>query len=281
MCRALVDAPYTLGEKNHPVRLFAGSGMRIDLWRRLVDRFGPVGVLEFYASTEASAVLANASGEKVGALGRPLPGSPDLVVAAYDFDADDFVRDGGGHLVHARVGDAGMLVARLDSGRGVADIAHIQPTRVLKDAFKPGDTWFVTGDLLRVDPDGDFWFVDRHGEMIRTATGWVASQKIEDALYASGNVAGCVAFGLVQGAVEVPAASFVLGAANRLDLAAISDAVATLPDNARPHYLRRVDEIPMTDGYRPLKKPVKELGFERGPDVYAWDAAHKRYRPHR
>jgi putative long chain acyl-CoA synthase len=255
--------------------------MRVDLWRRLVDRFGPVGVLEFYASTEASAVLANASGEKVGALGRPLPGSPELVVAAYDFDADDFVRDGGGHLVHARVGEVGMLVARLDDRRGVADLAHIQPARVLKDAFAPGDTWFVTGDLLRVDADGDFWFVDRHGEMVRTATGWVASQKIEDALYSSGNVARCIAYGVPEGSAEVPAAAFVLGSADRLDLAAISDAVAGLPENARPVYLRRVDEIPMTDGYRPLKRPAKDLGFERGPDVYAWDAAHRRYRPHR
>ena len=279
MCRALVDAPYTVGEKNHPVRLFAGSGMRVDLWRRLVDRFGPVGVLEFYASTEASAVLANASGAKVGALGRPLPGSPELVVAAYDFDADDFVRGAGGHLAHARIEEPGMLIAKLR--KGSADVAHIQPTRLLQDAFEPGDTWFVTGDLLRVDADGDFWFVDRHGEMIRTATGWVPSQRIEDALYDSGCVTLCIAFGLPAGEHEVPAAAFVLGATDRLDLAAISDAINALPENARPRFLRRVDAIPMTDGYRPLKKPVRELGFERGPDVFAWDAAARRYRPHR
>src|SRR5678815_3584012 len=40
MCRRLVDAPPVLGERNNPVRLFAGSGMRRDVWRRLVDRFG-------------------------------------------------------------------------------------------------------------------------------------------------------------------------------------------------------------------------------------------------
>jgi len=287
MCRALVDAPYTLGEKNHPVRLFAGSGMRVDLWKRLVDRFGPVGVLEFYASTEASAVLANASGRKIGALGRPLPGSPELVVAAYDFDRDDFLRDGAGHLVHARIDEPGMLVARL---RSTADLTYTQPNRVLHDAFEPGDTWFVTGDLLRVDEGGDFWFVDRHGEMIRTAAGWVSTQRIEDALYASGCVTLCIAFGIdhrapdaPRGSIryEVPAAAFVLGATDRVDLAALSEAVAALPDNARPLYLRRVDAIPMTDGFRPLKKPVRDLGFERGHDVYTWDANARRYRPHR
>jgi len=46
MCRRLVDSPPVLGEKNNPVRLFAGSGLRPDVWRRLVDRFGPVGVLD-------------------------------------------------------------------------------------------------------------------------------------------------------------------------------------------------------------------------------------------
>ena len=175
MCRQLIHAPFAIGEQNHPVRLFAGSGMRPDLWRKLVARFGSVGVLEFYASTEASAVLANASGEKVGAVGRPLPGSPELAIAAYDVDADDFVRDGGGRLIHARVDEPGMLIARLDRPRGISDLAHIAPTRLVRDALAPGDTWFVTGDLLKIDGDGDYWFVDRQGDTLRTSSGPVAS----------------------------------------------------------------------------------------------------------
>ena len=76
MCRRLVDAQPVVGEKNNPVRLFAGSGMRPDVWRRLVERFGPVGVLELYASTEANAVLANAAGKKIGSAGRRCPAAP-------------------------------------------------------------------------------------------------------------------------------------------------------------------------------------------------------------
>src|SRR6185312_13412796 len=113
MCRRLVDAPMVPGEQNTPVRLFAGSGMRPDVWRRLVARFGPVGVLELYASTEAAAVLVNASGKKLGSVGRPLPGSAEVAVAAWSEPDDDFVRDGRGHLVHARLDEAGMLVAKL------------------------------------------------------------------------------------------------------------------------------------------------------------------------
>ena len=117
MCRRLVDAPPVLGEKNNPVRLFAGSGMRRDVWRQLVDRFGPVGVLELYASTEANAVLANARGKKIGSVGRPLPGSPEVAVAAWSFADDDFVRDGAGHLIRARLDEPGMLVARARRAR--------------------------------------------------------------------------------------------------------------------------------------------------------------------
>src|SRR5438105_4433378 len=140
MCRRLVDAPPVLGEKNNPVRLFAGSGMRKDVWRRLVERFGPVGVLEMYASTEANTVLANARGKKLGSVGRPLPGSPEVAVAAWNFATDDFMRDGNGRLLRARLDEPGMLCARLSTRAG-ADVAHIDPRRLLRDAFEPDDLW--------------------------------------------------------------------------------------------------------------------------------------------
>ena len=274
MCRRLVDAPATLGEKNHPVRLFAGSGMRPDVWRRLVARFGPVAVLEFYASTEASAVLANASGQKLGAVGRALPGSPELVIAAWDHPTDDFARDLGGKLQRARVDEPGMLIARID-GRTNADLAHVDPRRLLRDAFAPGDIWFVTGDFLRMDTGGDYWFVDRHQDLIQTAHGPVPSQRIEDALYAASTpghgIAMCIAVGTPDGAHEVPAVAIELAAGATLDLDALAAAIRTLPDHARPRRLRLVAEVPITDGYRPIKRPVAALGFAPGPGVWRWD----------
>jgi putative long chain acyl-CoA synthase len=279
MCRRLVDAPHAPGEKNQPVRLFAGSGMRQDAWRRLLDRFG-AGVLEFYASTEASAVLANASGAKVGAVGRPLPGSPLLQVAAYDFETDDFARDAGGRLVRARIDEPGMLVARLDSARGIADIAHIAPTRLLRDAFAAGDTWFVTGDVLRVDGGGDFWFVGRHDEMIRTAGGAVSAQRIEDALYGAPGLTLCAVAGVPggAGAHEVAAAFVVPAEGAALDLAALADAALGLPEHARPRHLVRVDGVPLTDGFRPLKAGLRDLP-RTGPGCWTWDPAGRRFVP--
>jgi len=277
MCRRLVDAAPVLGERNNPVRLFAGSGLRAGAWRRLVARFGPVAVLEMYASTEASAVLANARGKKLGSVGRPLPGSPELAIAAWSADDDDFARDHDGRLVHARLDEPGMLVARLAE---TADLAFIDPRRVRRDAFADGDLWFVTGELFRVDAEGDHWFVDRQHQQILTRHGPVASTRIEDALYEVPGVALCVAFGVRDPDdrdVQHPAAALQLLPGATLDLDAASRAVAALPEHARPRRLRLVDALAMTDGFRPIKRGLDRLDLADGPSVLVWDPHTQRY----
>jgi putative long chain acyl-CoA synthase len=276
MCRQLVDADPVLGEKNNPVRLFAGSGMRPDVWRHLVNRFGPVGVLELYASTEANAVIANASGKKIGALGRPLPGSPELAVAAYDFAERALIHDSGGKLLRARLDEPGMLVARL-SARAGADIAHIDPKRLLRDAFEPGDTWFITNDICKVDAVGDYWFIDKPSQMIATRQGPIASTRIEDGLYDCACVALCVATGAPDPehpGAEIAIAAVQLHPGEALDLDALAKAVQALPEYGRPRELRVIDEIPMTDGYRPIKRRTFELPSRA---IYRWSTLTQRY----
>jgi putative long chain acyl-CoA synthase len=277
MCRSLVDAPPALGERDHPIRLFAGSGLRRDLWRRLVDRFGPVGVLEMYASTEASTVLANVRGKKVGSVGRPLPGSPEVAVAGWSFASDDFVRDGAGRLVHARLDEPGMLIARLGKR---AELDHVDPRRLVRDAFRPDDLWFVTGELFQVDTEGDHWLVDRQHQMIATRRGPVASTRIEDTLYEAPGIALCAAFAVADPhdrAHQLPAAAIQLLPGTTLDLDAVSRAVARLPEGARPRRLVIVDALAMTDGYRPVKRALAQLDLRDGPGVLAWDQLTQRY----
>ncbi|HET9627539.1 MAG TPA: alpha/beta fold hydrolase, partial [Kofleriaceae bacterium] len=276
MCRRLVDAAPVLGENNNPVRLFAGSGLRRDVWRRLVERFGPVGVLEMYASTEASIVLTNARGKKLGSVGRPLPGSPEVAIVEWSFAHGDFVRDGAGRLRHARLDEPGMLIARLPDDAPEVD----RETRVVRDAFAAGDRWYVTGDVFRVDAEGDHWFVDRVTQMIETRFGPVASTRIEDALYEAPGLALCVAGGraLDDDPHVQPVAALQLVAGARLDLDAVTRAVLGLPEYARPRRLRVVAALALTDGFRPIKRALAALDFADGPDVVAWDPRAQRYR---
>lgn len=276
MCRLLVDAPPIRGENNNSVRLFAGSGMRPDVWRRVVQRFGPVGVLEMYASTEANAVLANAAGKKVGSVGRPLPGSNAVAIAAWDPDENRLVRDGRGRVVLARIDEPGMLVSKqTGAGHRSADSADgTDAWRIANDAFELGDRWLITGDLMTVDSEGDHWFVDHAVHMVKTHLGPVAPRRIEDALYASGGVALCIAFGRRTGDHDVPIAA--IQPRDAFDLEAVSAAVRTLPEYARPRQLHVVDQLPMTAGFRALKRGLATL---EGHTVFAWDARTERYFP--
>jgi acyl-CoA synthetase (AMP-forming)/AMP-acid ligase II len=241
------------------VRLFAGSGMRADVWARLIDRFGPVGVLEFYASTEGNVVLANASGEKIGALGRPLPGSAEIALVAYDLDALDFARDDNGKYVRCGDDETGMLIARVDRTPPRAT------KRLRRGVFEEDDTWFFSGDLLRRDADGDYWFVDRLENMIATETGPVSTVRIEDVLHEVAAIELAVAYGvkLPEAAWSVPVATIKLRDGAVLDGSALRELVdARLEPAARPRYLRCVGEIAMTDGFRPLKSSLRKAGVD-------------------
>ena len=113
LLRDLVEAPPQPGERYHPVRLFIGSGMPRGLWRRVEERFAPARVLEFYASTEAGAILVNLRDVKRGAMGRPLPGSAEVRIAEYDLAAGGLVVGREGFARECAVDEVGMLLARV------------------------------------------------------------------------------------------------------------------------------------------------------------------------
>ena len=71
---------------------------------------------------------------------------------------------------------------------------------------------------------------------------------------------------------EIPIAAVQL--AGKLDLADLSTAVQTLPEYARPRELRIVDEIPLTDGFRPIKRHAFDT--QTGA-LYRWNSRAQKY----
>ena len=148
MLREVVDDPAFALHGNHPVRLFMGSGMPTGLWERVVDAFAPARVVEFFATTEGQAVLANVSGARIGSKGRPLPGAGRVELAAYDAERDVILEDERGFVQIAEVNQTGVLLPQSNG--------PIDPTASVKrGVFAPGDTWISTEYLFRRDADGD------------------------------------------------------------------------------------------------------------------------------
>ena len=280
MLRELLRAEPSAADNENPIRLFAGSGLRRDVWQRIVDRFGPVGILEFYAATEGNAVLANASGEKVGALGRPLPGSAEVALARYDFDTDEFVRDEQGLLMRCETGEPGVLLARLDADHPLAGFTGGDEAgrRLLRGVFEANDTWFITWDVLQRDGDGDFWFVDRVSRMLQTAAGVVATRTIEDALYGFPALRHTVVYGVEYEGGDRAVAVVVTDGNQGLNLQAWNEFAARLDPSERPSWVKRVERIPMTDGFRPDKAALEGDPLDAGAELFVYDEKTELYR---
>ena len=263
----LVDAPPQPGERHHAVRLFIGSGMPRGLWRRVQERFKPARVLEFYASTEAGAILVNLSGAKPGSMGRPLPGSSEVRIAAYDVDAGGLVLEPSGFARECGVDEVGMLLARVRPG---------DPTTMIpmRGVFARDDAWMLTGDLFRRDADGDYWRLDHVGDVIHSAEGPVFTGPIRDALGDLPAVDLVVAYGVTPGGAkhEIAVAAVTVRAGHELRGKDIGMALrglrrASSSDRPRRRGDSRDDLVQAAD---------RELARGRGPA--AW-ARHERLVP--
>ena len=273
----LVEAPAQPGERHHPVRLFIGSGMPSGLWRRVEERFAPARVLEFYASTEAAAILVNLRDVKRGAMGRPLPGSAEVRIARYDIEAGGLVLGRDGLARRCATDEVGMLLARV----GPTDPLTVVP---LRGVFAPNDAWVVTGDLFRQDADGDYWRLDNLAEVIRTAGGPAFSAPIRDALGELPAVDLAVAYGVrPEGAEhELAIAAVTLRKGQRLNAREIGRALGGIPPEQRPATVQVVKQIPVTTWYRPITAPLREAGVPKpGEKRQVWyrDSSKDAYRP--
>ena len=273
----LVDAPPQPAERHHPLRLFIGSGMPRSLWRRVEERFNPARVVEFYASTEAGAILVNVRGAKLGSMGRPLPGSAEVRIAEYDLETQGLVLDRNGFAKPCGVDEVGMLLAGVSPNERLS----ITPLRSL---FARGDAWVVTGDLFRRDVDGDYWRVDGAGDVIHTEHGPVFTIPIRDALGAMPAVDLALPYGVATDADdrEIAVAAVTLRADRELTTRELSRALSMLDREQRPALVHVVDRMPVTTWFRPLARKLRAAGIpgsEAGEQAWYLDASGATYRP--
>ncbi|MGO9382221.1 MAG: AMP-binding protein [Mycobacterium sp.] len=272
MLLELVEATSPELQEHHPVRLFIGAGMPIGLWHKVTDRFAPARVLEFYASTEGDAVLANVAGTKSGAKGRPLPGSTEIRLASYDSATGKFIEDDHGFVRPCADDEVGVLLAKPRSG---LDAAHVS----MRSVFAKGDMWITTDHLFRRDSDGDYWFVDNRNTVIQSVRGPVFCQPICDALGDLTAVDLAVVYPVATDTHDVAVAAVTLGKDGILTAASLTTALCGLPRDQRPAVVQIVDHIPLTPSYRPLSTALQEAGLPApGESTWYHDLADGHYR---
>jgi putative long chain acyl-CoA synthase len=270
MLRDVIDDPGFVLHGNHPVRLFIGSGMPTGLWQRVVAAFAPAHVVEFFATTDGQAVLANVSGAKVGSKGRPLPGAGHVELGAYDAEHDRILENDQGLVRVAGVGEVGLLLAQ---PRGPID-----PTAPVKrGVFAPADTWISTEYLFRRDSDGDYWLVGRRGSVIRTARGMVYSEPITDALGLIPVVDLAVTYGVSVGGQQIAVSAVMLRPGASITAADLTKAVARMPFGTGPDVVH-VAEMTLSATYRPTVSALRAAGIPKsGRHAWYFDPASDQF----
>jgi len=262
MLRDVVDDPAFVLHGNHPVRLFIGSGMPTGLWERVVEAFAPAHVVEFFATTDGQAVLANVSGHKIGSKGRPLPGAGRIELGAYDAEQDRILENDRGFVQLAEPHQVGVLLA--------ASNGPIDPTASVKrGVFAPGDTWISTEYLFYRDDDGDYWLAGRRGALIRTARGLVFAEPVTDALGCINGVDLAVTYNVPVGGQEVAVSAVTLLPGASVTAADLTEAVAKLPIGVGPDIVHVVAEMTLSATYRPTVSALRAAGIPK-PGRHAW-----------
>ncbi|XP_073329010.1 long-chain fatty acid transport protein 2-like [Pagrus major] len=288
--RYICSTPKKHNDRSHKVRLAIGNGIRPDVWREFISRFGNINVREFYGATEGNFSLINYS-NKIGAIGRHTFLHKKFFPYAlikFDIDAGKPLRDSAGFCIEADKGEPGLLVCKITATTPFFGYARdLQQTekKKLHNVLKKGDLYFNSGDLLTVDDDNFIHFQDRVGDTFRWKGENVATTEVADAL----TLLDCIKEANVYG-VEVPGqegragmAAVTLREGQSFDSAGVFKHVEKfLPAYARPRFLRIQSSLDVTGTFKYLKMKLVKEGFDPNQitdPLYFLDDKDKDYVP--
>jgi acyl-CoA synthetase (AMP-forming)/AMP-acid ligase II len=294
--RYLLAAPPSPLDKGHKVRAMYGNGMRPDVWLKFQERFNVPTVNEFFNSTEGMFVLLNvcrgpfhaAHVGHQGALERRRTHNLYIPVEIDHESGDQIWRDPKtGFARRKPYEEGGEIIVACKSEKdfgGYWNNPEATQKRFERDVFKKGDLYYRTGDALRRDRDGRWFFMDRLGDTFRWKSENVSTAEVAEVLGRFPGVVEANVYG-----VEVPAHDGRAGCAaiyirpeeratfNYIGL--LAHARKALPRYAVPVFLRLIDAPTPMHNNKQNKVPLRNEGVDlrkiaagnAGPaDVILW-----------
>ena len=270
LCRYLLAHPPQQEESQHALRAACGNGLRAEVWREFQQRFRIPQILEYYAATEGNFSLYNCEG-RPGAIGRVPPFLAHrlpVAVVKFDPDVEAPLRDASGRCVRCAPNQPGEAIAQILDMHGSTrfegytdDIASSK--KILRDVFAPGDAWYRSGDLMRQDEQGFFYFVDRVGDTFRWKGENVSTAEVAGVITGCSGVVDAAVYGVTVPGTDGRAGMAALVTGEGFDLAALRRALQErLPAYARPLFLRIVAAIELTGTFKLRKHELALEGYD-------------------
>ena len=268
LCRYLVNTPEHPRERRNSIRMATGNGLRPDVWPKFRDRFGIHDIREFYGATEAPGFIVNLTGRE-GSVGRmPLNGFGLLRLVQFDVDRDELIRDRKGHCIPCGPGEVGELLIRIPKStqpgldfRGYTD-ADATEKKIIRNAFGADDAYFRTGDLLRQDDDGFFYFVDRIGDTYRWKGENVSTAEVADVITKNDGVKEAAVVGVHVPGMDGQAGLIAVVTDGDFDPDHLWDAASDLPSYAQPRFVRVLPSLSTTGTFKIQKSQLKQEGAD-------------------
>ena len=261
VCTYLLNQPPKETDRKHRVRVIAGNGLRPAIWDEFTERFGIQRVCEFYAASEGNTAFVNVLNVDKTTGICPSP----VAFVEYD-ESGDPVRDKDGRVRKVANGEPGLLLSKVSNFQPFDGYTDKEATekKLVRDAFKEGDVWFNTGDLMRSQGFGHAAFTDRLGDTFRWKGENVATTEVEAAVSTDPQVEEATVFG-----VEVPdtggkagMVAIQLRDGAEFDGKALAKAVYDkLPGYAIPLFVRVVEELAHTSTFKSQKVDLRKEGY--------------------
>ena len=293
ICRYLLNQPVVAGEREHSLRYMLGAGLTPESWQRWLERFGPIQVFEGWGATEANANLINVD-NYVGSCGRvPDWSRTNLRLVRYDVESDSHPRDENGFYQLCQPGEMGEAMGfivdhpLIGGGRfeGYTSEAASE-SKIRRNVFQTGDAYWSSGDLLRYDDDGYFYFVDRIGDTFRWKSENVSTLEVADTLSDMPGLELINVYG-----VQVPEhegragmAAILMQAGHSFDPQAFYELTeARLPRYAAPVFVRVSAAADLTSTFKLRKVDLQRQGYAPGlfaDPLFVRDESTRTYQPY-
>lgn len=262
ICAYLLNQPEKDTDRKHKVRVICGNGLRPSIWDDFTERFGIERVCEFYGASEGNTAFVNVLNIPRSTGVCPTP----VAFVEYDGESGEPVRDKNGRVRKVRNGEPGLLLSKVSNFQpfdGYTDKKESEK-KLIRDAFKEGDVWFNTGDLMRSQGFGHAAFTDRLGDTFRWKGENVATTEVEAALSTDPQVEEATVFGVeVEGAGgKAGMAAIQLKEGEEFDGKALAKAAYDkLPGYAVPLFVRVMKEIAHTSTFKSQKVDLRKEGY--------------------
>jgi acyl-CoA ligase (AMP-forming) (exosortase A-associated) len=243
------------------LRYFTNSGGAVptETVRRIRSLLPHVDFFLMYGLTEAfrSTYLPPAEIDKrPGSMGKAIP------------ETEIFLVNEKGE--RCAPGETGILVHRgptvsLGYWNRPEDTARVLRPNPLVREHEGRDIVCYSGDLVRMDEDGYFYFVGRNDAMIKSSGYRISPSEVEEVLMSSGKLASVAVIGLPDPALgeRVHAVAVAAASAGRDATPILAHCAAQLPAHMVPRDIEYVDELPRSPNG---KVDYKLLKAQRVPE---------------